>query len=56
MIFPLTLKRSPKFALNDIPMLESSPLSRRRADSLVFSITSEKQLSPKETILLESKQ
>lgn len=56
MIKPLSLFSSK----NEQPMAEnsdiSSPMLRKRADSLVFSITSQKFYSPKDTMLIESKQ
>ena len=56
MIRPLSLvppcKDQPNHE-NDNPC---SPPLRKRADSLVFSITSEKFFSPKDTMLIESKQ
>ena len=50
MIKPLSLLRKP--ATND-PKEWISPL-RQRADSLVFSVTSSKQLSPKDSLLILS--
>ena len=55
MIRPLSLKlpvEKIRFEENEV----TSPSIRNRADSLVFSVTSQKYFSPKETILIESKQ
>lgn len=55
MIRPLTLKSS----VLEKPVQENSlesPALRKRTDSLVFSVTSQKFYSPKDTMLMESKQ
>lgn len=56
MLKPLTLIPIPLAESNVIVENDFSPSNRKRADSLVFSITSHKHFSPKDTILLESKQ
>ena len=55
MIKPLSLRLPKETQMLEVAEM-CSPSLRNRADSLVFSATSEKYYSPKDTMLMDSKQ